>query len=78
MLSSIGYKLTAIIVWEKELAIGCQILDSFLEQEELELNFENWERFGIGGHVTEENSRQEEELEGTKVGKDRECSGNSY
>lgn len=39
---------------------------------ELEPNFESWARFGIGGYVAEENSRQEEEL-GYSGGKDREC-----
>lgn len=55
-----------------------QMLDSLSEQVGLETKFESWARFGIGGYIAEENSRQEEELEGIEVRNDRECFGNSY
>lgn len=43
----------------------------FLKANGIRTKFENWARFGIGGCVTEENLRQEEEPGGTSVGKDR-------
>lgn len=41
VLSSIRYKLSAVIVWEKEILPTGQMLDSFLEQVGLESNFES-------------------------------------
>lgn len=41
----------------------------------LETKFESWARFGIGGYIADENSSQEEELEGIEVRNDREALG---
>ena len=54
LVSSISYTLSAVIVWEREVLLWGQILDSFLEYIGLEPKFESWARFGIEGYIAEE------------------------